>query len=258
MDRAPRGWAAWFWEAAGATPGFPRDIIPAASYALPLVFVPVSELSLRAALLWLRERGLAIELPPHDGLLHGLLVAQRDSGVVFLHGGDPPAEQRFTAAHELAHYLLDYHVPRERIRRRLGAAALEALESGGALPSEQHLDAILAHVPLRVRTHAISFLTSGGLLCDALQAEFSADRLALELLAPAEEVWRRCRAALSGTYAALVGQVQAVLSDEFALPPGVAQAYGRQLAWEWGGGRSVREWLGPDTGAIDDVRVALG
>lgn len=249
MERSG-SWAAWFWEAAGGAPPFPREIVVTTPYVLPLAFVSLPELSTRTARRWLLARGLAARLPGPERALHGLLIAQRDGGIVFLNERDPPEEQRFTAAHEVAHYLMDYYAPRERVRQRLGAEVLEALDNGEALSVAQRIDALLADVPLSALIHSVDSLPSGELLCATLQAESSADRLALELLAPAEEVWRRCRTALSGPYRGLAARVSEALRDEFGLPTKVAEAYARRLAQEWTGRRSVREWLGLADGAV--------
>jgi hypothetical protein len=76
-------------------------------------------------------------------------------------------------------------------------------------------------------------------------AEGRADRLALELLAPAGEVARRL--GFSGRPANFVmGQrrIHDVLAAFFGLPHGVAAAYAAWLARSWWDGPSVREWLG--------------
>lgn len=47
---------------------------------------------------------------------------------VLLDDADTPAEQRFSLAHEVAHFLLDYLQPREATRRKLGETALEVVD----------------------------------------------------------------------------------------------------------------------------------
>lgn len=241
----PFGLAHQFWQEAGGTGGFPRDIARAALYALPLGIFYFPRLRLRDAWAWLKKRGINLYPAGPDRPLRGCLVARKGSGLLLIDGHDAPDEQRFTIAHEVAHFLLEYQLPRERVVRKLGTDALEVLDGLRPPTVAERVDALLADAPLGVHTHLMDRASNGGLSCGAvLRAECQADFLALELLAPASEIWRKSRHPPDQPFDALVRQLSACLTEVFGLPEGIAKQHARRLALDWTGGPSVREWLG--------------
>ena len=244
-EGALRALAARFWQEAGGPAPLPRDVARAALYVLPISIVYPARLSVGVVRAWLAARGIAVPLAGPDRLLRGCLVAHRGAALLLVDGQDPPEEQRFTVAHEVAHFLLEHQGPRERARRRLGPGALEVLDGLRGSTVGEQVDALLADVALRVRTHLLDRSPSGGPACGtALRAECRADRLALELLAPAPEVWTRLGNAPLRPFEALVARAADLLMETFGLPGAIATAYARHLALARTGGPSVREWLG--------------
>ncbi|HEY8475659.1 MAG TPA: hypothetical protein VIN09_02185 [Chloroflexota bacterium] len=236
-----------FWEAAGPPGPFPRDLEGPMLWALPLAVVKLPRLGLWAVREWLEGRRLVVHpaLRQGDRPLRGCLVAAGGEGFVFVDGADPADERRVTLAHEVAHYLADYHAPRARLVRRLGPGVLAALDGRRPPTSEERGLAAVLGVPLRPHVHLLD-RGPGGDVARALVhgAELRAHRLALELLAPAEAV--RARLIASGgprLGRRLVPALTDLLVDEFGLPPGIAHRYARQLAGA-DGQPTVREWLG--------------
>lgn len=165
--------------------------------------------------------------------------------MLLVDGLDSAEEQRFTIAHEIAHFMLDYWRPRERALRRLGPDALEVLDGSRSPSVGERVDALLADVPLAVHTHLLDRAPDGSLVCGAtIRSECQADMLALELLAPASEVVTRLQRVSGLPFAKLVDQAVIYLVEEFGLPQKIADAYARQVVLEWTGGPSVREWFG--------------
>src|SRR5439155_23441742 len=117
-----------FWEKARETEPFPRRLRRPIARAVRLSVVLLPRLSLRAAFDWLQNCGLVCELPGADRPLRACLVARGGHGVALVDGSDGDAEQRFSIAHELAHFLRDYWNLRRRILKRLGAEALQVLD----------------------------------------------------------------------------------------------------------------------------------
>jgi hypothetical protein len=235
-----------FWRAAGGEWPFPRDLEGAVPWALPLAVQQVPGLRVRDVEVWLNHHAVPLRLRCPDRPLRGCLVAHAGRGVVLLDALDPADERRLTLAHEVAHFLLDYREPRRRAERRLGRGILAVLD--GLRPStlQERADAMLSGVRLGVCTHLLDRgpggVWSAGAVADS---EHSADRLALELLAPADEVWRRVeRRDRPARHAASVAAVVDALHREFGLPAAVAEGYGRALGERWFGGPSIREWLG--------------
>jgi hypothetical protein len=156
---------------------------------MPLSVVLLPKLSVQAALNWLRNCGLVCELPGEDRPLRACLVARSGHGVALIDGCDGDDEQRFSIGHELAHFLRDYWNLRRRILRRLGAEALQVLDGERLPTAQERFHALLRNVPLGFHLHLMERDHDGNPLTSSIaRAEDDADRLAYELLAPAEHV----------------------------------------------------------------------
>lgn len=205
--------AAGFWAAAGDPPPFPRDLRGAIALGLPLAVVDLPGLTVTGVRNWLGRRVIALPLAEPDRPLRACLVASGGHGFAFLDAADPPAERRFSLAHELAHFLRDYRHPRQTAARRLGPAVLDVLDGRRPPTPDERVRAVLRHVWAGPFTHLLARDDGGRPLAPAEQeAEDAADRLAFELLAPAAAV---------GDVAAR-GELVARLVDAFGLPPGPA------------------------------------
>jgi hypothetical protein len=221
--------AAAFWERAGGEEPFPRNLRGPIAYALPLGVVLLPRLRVAGVDDWLAAQGLPCAVSVRDRPLRACLVARHGQGFVFVDGTDPDDEQRFSLAHELAHFLRDYAHPRDRAVARLGPDILAVLD-GLRLPTHaERIDAVLASVPLGVHVHLMDRTPDGhppGVREDA--AERQADLLALELLAPRAAV----EAALAppGPHAADRRAIVACLTATFGLPAAIATAYAGTLA----------------------------
>jgi len=227
-----------FWADAGGPPPYPRDLQAAIAYACPLGVVEIGGLSVAAVETWLAERCPRLRgagsvqhgcrLGVAERSLRACLVARAGEGLVFVDAADPPAERRFSLAHEIAHFLADYRRPRERAAARLGPAVLAVLDGLRPPTAVERIDAVLARVPLGIHVHLLE-RTADGLAARAAiaRAERHADQLALELLAP--------RAAVASALAARAlppagsparrAAVAALLVADFGLPPAIATAY---------------------------------
>src|SRR5262245_40736818 len=123
IDRELAACASDFWRAAGFLEPFPRSLERAIAWALPLVVVKLPSLTIERMQGWLANRNIAIDCPVGDRLLRASLLAYRGVGVVFLDGSDSPDEIRFSLAHEVAHFLLDYLRRRMQLVANLGEPA---------------------------------------------------------------------------------------------------------------------------------------
>lgn len=246
IDREVQRVAAQFWAAADGPRPFPRDLEEPIAWALPLVVAKLPRLWVRDAEHWLARRAIPHRLSCPDRPLHGCLVAHAGRGCVLLDGTDPPAERRFTLAHETAHFLLDYHHPRQHAVARLGAGVVEVFDGLRPPTTAERVDALLAGAMVGVHTHLMERRADGTLGCgDVLAAETRADRLALELLAPGAAVRARLDGApLPARFDERLPPAVDTLVRDFGLPPAVAAPYARALVRAWFGGPTVRERLG--------------
>jgi Zn-dependent peptidase ImmA (M78 family) len=246
VDETLRSVAEGFWARVGAPEPYPRCLEASVLWALPVAILKVRDLSVDSVEAWLRRRGVPFGLGCHDRNLRACLVSYGGRGLIFLDATDPEDELRFSLAHEISHFLLDYLLPRRRAIARFGSGVTEVLDGRRQPLVSERIDAVLADVPIGVHTHLMD-RTAAGIIgrTAVLDVESRADRLALELLAPEDEVRRRV-ADLGGseTFQQAVTNVVNVLVDAFKLPPQIAEGYGRSLCRSWYGGPSFREWLG--------------
>jgi len=186
---APPVWvvelAGRFWAAAGEPPPFPRDLERAITDAVPLSVFDRPDLSTHAVSAYLRGLGVPVSADGSDRPLRAALSCWRGSGFVFLDAADPPDERRFSLAHELAHYLRDYDKLRRCVAKALGAGGLAVLD-GRPATTDVRVQAALRGLTLAPHVHLMSRDPSGRPRGDEREAEAHADRLAFELLAPAE------------------------------------------------------------------------
>jgi hypothetical protein len=209
-----------FWNEAGVAGPWPRDLRTAALNALPLSIEELPGLGVLRVADWLRDAGSTCpELGP-DRRLRGCLVACDGHGIVFLDAGDPEDEQRFTLAHEIAHFLRDYRRPRQRAVALLGPGILDVLDGRRPARPDERLHGVLRGVPVGVHRHLLARADRGPLSPAVAQAEREADRLAFELLAPA--------ARLRGLTDA--GRLRQRLIAEYGLPVEAACRYAALLA----------------------------
>jgi hypothetical protein len=216
--------ASSFWEAAGHPGPFPRDLEPCIERALPLPIIRRHGLRLSGVLAWLRAQGIPCAVQEPDRPLRACLFAQDGANFLFLDADDSAEEQRLSLAHETAHYLRDYWWPREQAKRRFGPDVLEVLDGKRQPRPEERLHGLLCGAHVRCRTHLLARANEGVAVGAEARAERDADRLAYELLAPAEVVLAepmRSRVALidrlRGTYG--LPRVHAATYANLLLPP---------------------------------------
>lgn len=184
--------AAAFWGAAGGPEPFPRSLHCPIAWALPLSIVSLPRLRVADIFDWLSSQTIACRIATSDRPMRACLVARRGAGLIILDGSDPEDEQRFSLAHELAHFLRHYFEPRHRASDRLGPGVLEVFDGERPPNLDERVGAVLAQAPIGLHVHLMERASGGGsVTADIDVAEWEADRLAFELLAPAEAVQRQ-------------------------------------------------------------------
>lgn len=233
-----------FWRRAGEIEPFPRTMQAAIMRALPVAIVLLPRLHLSSVERWLHQRHVPFRFPCENRRLHGCVVAYRGLGVIFADGTDGPGELRLTLAHEVAHFLVDYLQPREEALARLGPAFAAVLDGHREPTVQERVHTVLNHVHVGVYHNLIERRADGQPLLSAIwDAEDRADRLALELVAPAQAVLAQVDLTLphySQRHAAVVQR----LIQTFGLPEDMADWYGRALLQSIGKGLSWLEQLG--------------
>ena len=212
-----------FWTEAKEIEPFPRDLRGPIDNAVPLSVKLLPNLSVATVLHWLSIFEITCTIHGHDRPLRACLVACQGCGFAFIDAADGGAERRFSVAHELAHFLRDYWLPRRQVERRLGKAALEVLDGVRAPTVEERFDALLRSVPLGFHVHLLERDRESRPATPGIaDAEECADRLAFELLAPAQEVMRAANKRGQPTNRTTVADL---LIERFGLPEAKAIQY---------------------------------
>lgn len=225
----PRNQDAFKVDDLGLPDAYPRDLIAVIPLRLPLAFVAVEGLTTRLMRDWLNRRRISYASEGPLRRLHGALVARGGRGIVFVDSTDDGAEQQFTAAHETAHFIEDHVRPRQRALDAFGEQIRPVLDGHRAPTREESVSSVLNRVPIGVQVHLMA-RSHAGAICswDIEEREQRADRLALELLAPAKAALRVLRQSVSSPRAPEFDAAM-ILSKEFDLPLSAARPYASLL-----------------------------
>jgi hypothetical protein len=224
--------AATFWRLAGGDDErFPRDMRAAVARAFPLSPVHLPDLRVSGAVAWLTAQGIRCTMDTIDRPLHACLVAHAGAGIAFLDAQDDQAQQRFSLAHELAHFLRDYWEPRRHAMEQYGEGVLEVFDGTRPPRPEERVQSLLAQVPtgfrITMQERDPDGITAGH---EADEVELNADQLALQLVAPEAVVLDAMERVPRAERRAAV---QVLLIDRFDLPGQLAQRYAEVLVpWE--------------------------
>ncbi|NOJ97074.1 ImmA/IrrE family metallo-endopeptidase [Corallococcus coralloides] len=210
---------------------FPRAIVADAQKVLQVSFVSLNEVTTHTVQAYLSRRGWKSMPEGNDRDMHGCIVALRSTAFLFYSRKDPLEDQRFTAAHELAHFVLDHLVPRQKALRYFGGSILPVLDLQEKPTKEQLLTSALDGVPMKAQVHLMERDDLGDIPTgDVLRVEQRADRLAFEWLAPETVAMRVMKQGPSEERAAR-------LQRAFGLPLRKAGIYARVLAQREGAPR---------------------
>jgi hypothetical protein len=220
---------------------FPRDLAEDIPLALPLTVVPLPGLTPQKGLEWLVSHKCAHgRLLETNDLKHGFTVAHAGVGVLFLNSADPPDEQRFTLAHEVAHFVLDHLQPRSRALRARGESIRPVLDGEQEPTVAEQLFSVLERIPYRTQANFMARNDKGKPRTgQVMESEQRADRLAFELLAPRQEL-------LSLLNHAGRKELEAELISRYGLPVSEAPTYARWLLAERPSRRPFLTCVPPD------------
>lgn len=232
-----------FWALTGTAPTYPCALDMPILLNLSLAIYAIEYLRVSHVTAWMRGVGIEHCIAGHDRRLHGCLVAHRGMGAIFYDAEDAEEEQRFTLAHELAHFLLDYQAPRRRAVAILGETILSVLDGERGPTLAERLYAVLGTVVLGTMSHCLERPGEGLPGSAVLDIEDRANRLALELLAPAALLSGRLQSTTTrGDFKTRLSFLTHLLADEHGLPASIAAAYARFLLRKLGE-PTFRDWL---------------
>lgn len=187
-DFDPRPIARDFWGRSGFKRPVPERIEEAISLGLPVATIRLPKLTIVSIRDWLESIGATWYISVANRPLQGCLLAQRGHGLIFISGALSYEESRFTLAHEAAHFLYHYIVPREKAIASMGQSIVPVLDGDRPQTSAERLSGVLRGIPIGTYQHLLDREagTNRSIEIDLIEAE--ADLIAMELLAPASDV----------------------------------------------------------------------
>lgn len=225
LDNASEELLDWFWQSCGETETFPRQLERAVALALPVALVKLPRLHLLSVEDWLRRRGIPFRFHCESRAVRGCLLAFRGKGWIFLDGSDPDDERRFTLAHEIAHFLLDYWQPRRRAIERFGNGIVHVLDGTRPPQVSERVYALLAGIPIGMQVKLMERGVASG---EVWKIEDRADKMALALLAPPEQVLARVELDTTD-FRLRLDKTTRIMMEAFGLSRSVAPLYARAL-----------------------------
>lgn len=207
-----------FWGEEEEETVFPRSLHLHILMNLPLAIIDIDNLTVKNLDQWLNRHHLPELVGIADRPLRGCLVAYAGIGLLLVDRSDDPEQRRQTLAHEVAHFIVDYLLPREQVAQRR-PELLEVLDGEREPTSAERFDALLADLPVGFHTHLLERDVHGGHISAATtDIEDRAERLALELLAPLHRVLEELPTAGGLT-------ISQLLRERFGLPVSAATRY---------------------------------
>ena len=234
-----------FWDKAGMNT-YPCDILGAVSLILPIDIVSLSKLSLVTIQEWLNARNVYIDINVNNRELHGFILTNRGNGIMFINGTDHENERRFTIAHEVSHFLLDYKILRDIAIQKFGDDILPVIDGERPPSLEEEVKGIISSINIKPFTHLLEKDGDGSFnSIKAFKAENNADELAIELLSPYDNVVidiRQKRGKLS--FEEVKYRAYLILIYKYKLPESIAKLYAKKLGYKITGGPSILNKLG--------------
>lgn len=236
-----------FWKSAGEYRNFPRNIEQAILWVFPLAIIKLPRLGLASIRRWLEARDLGMPYSGTERRIRACLLARCGNGIIFIDGADPEDERRFSLAHEIAHYLLDYHIKRQEIIKVLGCQIVEVLDGKREATIEERLTGILSGMTVGPFMHLMDRDKRGNI--DGrfiLDVEDAVERFALELTAPRRVTERFLDQYFPGwfNHDNQANAVTLSVSEYFGIPQRILSAYISYLAFIRRPRQSFKEWLG--------------
>lgn len=243
LDNASQEAISLFWRRCGEIEPFPRRLEGSIALALPVSVIKLPYLKLNLIEQWLTRRGALFRFDCRSRAVRGCLIAFGGEGLIFVDGADPEEEQRFTLAHEVAHFIVDYWLVREAAIRKLGRAIAEVFDGARPPSVAERVHALLVSASIGVHTELMERDEASGKVHSGMwEIEDRADKVGLALLAPPERVLAEADIT-AVRFAERLKTLSALLTERYGLPAGIATAYGRSLLTAAGCGPSWAETL---------------
>lgn len=229
----------YFWEIAGDIEPYPRSLEYSITMALPVAIIKLPHLALGNIENWFRSRHISYSFNCESRFVRGCLIAYGGKGFIFCDGTDSLNEIRFTLAHEVGHFLIDYWYPRQKAINKFGVEILEVFDGLREPTVAERIQSIFE----RTKIGTVSNLMDRQDASESIWAiEDQADRVGFALLAPPNEVLRNMDFS-QNQFSERFKILSEKLTNVFGLPPVAASTYSNALLRHIGRGPTWSESL---------------
>ena len=213
-----------FWATTHAEFRYNYDIVKVVESSLNVQLIRMPQLSPKNITSWLSDHDMNIPLENNERNLHGALIIQNGAVLMFIDTTENDTRQRYTLAHQVSHFLLDYQMPKERTIMTLGKEIAGVLKGNAEASVEQLVQSAFNGMTDKVYTLFIE-------KDEAIPSENPADSLALELLAPRYQIIHETAAkSILLSYAPFKRKCRELLIGKYRIPSEIAHKYASDLA----------------------------
>ena len=235
-----------FWGNKSQQRSFPRNIEQAILWNFPVAIINLPRLGLSSIKRWLETRDISMPFAGKDRRIRACLLARCGHGLIFLDGTDPDDERRFSLAHEIAHYILDYHIKRQKIIKHFGNIIIDVLDGKREATIEERLNGIFSGITVGPFMHLMDRNEQGYVSNQyILNSEATTELFALELTAPRKVLEHYLDKDFPGWYKEQIHANHAELAASiFGIPQRILVEYISYLAHLRRPSQSFKDWLG--------------
>lgn len=221
-----------FWATTKSEFRFNYDLINVVESTLNVQLIRMPQLCPIKINSWLNNQNIGIQIEDNGQNLHGALLIQNGTVLMFIDTTENTTWQRYTLAHQVSRFLLEYQMPRERailsfgkeiagvLKGKNDASVTELVQSAFNDVSNKTYTLLLEKKGDRVTTGEDPSLTDN-----------PADFLALELLAPRYQIIQETASkSVFLSYAPFKRKCRELLIGKYRIPTEIAHKYACELA----------------------------
>lgn len=235
-----------FWATTQAEFRYDYDIVKAVESSLNVHLIRMQQLNPTKIISWLASHNMDIPFESKATHLNGALLIKNDNVIMFIDAAENAVQQRYTLAHQVSHFLLNYQMPKERAIMTLGKEIAQVLSGNTEASVTQLVQSTVSNITGNVYTLLIEkWDESTSFDWELLRTKDPAVSLTLELLAPRYQIINETASVGARLrYSPFKRKCQELLIDKYRIPSEIAHKYASELAGSVTSGPSFLSKLG--------------
>lgn len=221
-----------FWATTKSEFRFNYDIINVVESALNVQLIRMPQLCPIKINSWLNSQHMDLQIENKGQNLHGALLIQNGTVLMFIDTTENATWQRYTLAHQVSRFLLEYQMPREQAILTLGKEIAGVLKGNDDASVTELVQSAFNDVSNKAYTLLIEKKeNSAASYQEPSLTDNPADFLALELLAPRYQIIQETASkSVFLSYAGFKRKCRELLIGKYRIPTEIAHKYACELA----------------------------